>query len=169
MDGAPQENNMVGDLTDKWSTYSETEAVAGDLFNGRSNEEYQSICAGGEHQTVVIVGTPMFMIFLGQFAKLTYTPKIEYASEWNSSRSVTQYLPLNPLMELSQVWRAVASDLESYVPILGAPVDPILEAIMIGICIDANVWYPVALALHFLLDCTDTTTWIHVNGTREQP
>jgi hypothetical protein len=168
MNGIPQENDMVDDTMEECSIYSEKEGAADDFTNGTSNEGYQFICAGGVHLTVIVVDNPMFMFFLGQMAKQTYTPKIEPAATRRSNVSTTQCFPLNPLRVLSQVWFAVTSVLESNAPSLNYSVDPILDVIKTGIYIDANVWHQVALALYFLFDCTDTASWIHVHGVGRQ-
>lgn len=169
LDGFHQENNTVDDPTDERSVYSEIEVVTDDFINGRPNNEYQFIRTGGEHRTVIILDNTMFMLFLGQLIKQIYTPRLEFMPDWNTVSTEVQYFLLNPLKILSQVWSAITENMQSYVPIFSTPVDPVMAAIKSGIFIDSDQWLPVALALHFLFESSDTVSWLYTDGIYDQP
>lgn len=139
-------------------------ATADDFVNSRPNTEYQLYRAEDARQTVLIMDTPLFMYFLGQVVKQTYTPRMAYEPGFNHNVGDLQYFPVNPLRILSQMMHAVAKATEEFIPILRDPIDPVLEAINSGLFIDIAAWRPIALALHFLFDNDDTMTWLCADG-----
>ena len=132
MDGVHQEHNIVDNLSDVWSEFSQVEELADNFINGVPSAQFAFVRAGGQSVSFLITADIELLRWIGSMLKRIYTMKLPPAVHPEGA-----YLPLNPFTFLQQQLNGFATALMDLIApeadVVGLSFSSYLDCIIIDI------------------------------------
>ena len=76
MDGVHQEHNIVDNLSDVWSEFSQVEELADNFINGVPSAQFAVVRAGGASVSLLIIADADLLRWIGSMLKRIYTKSL---------------------------------------------------------------------------------------------